>query len=407
MRSDEHFAESLTNASRNSEHARIARTGCGEEHQLQAFEWALVQKGIGNDAQQEQFLRPDAYLGLVFLSDEDDCSAATNDGMFGDKAELRNESASLRGSTRAHQCGGVNLTQTPPGYPTTAAFTAPFSTCAARTDACPNQSDGTKAGTDTSAPTRCSPLKDVKRLANRIKSLKSDPDKLIFVAGIFGWPLDNQDALPYKIDLIPNPNTADTIHPRLYDSWPICYDPQHYSAADQTTYNVADAGFGAVAGLREAAFIDQFGQNGSKFSICESDFSNSLSGIGSALAYRMPNLCLDAKLVDTDVGTPGLQPDCLVFYLNPVTGSNGQLTHVNNPIPVPGCDAHASPDTVTVDCWRLLNDTTRCPGQGQWVDVVRTAAEIAQTPQIPVGTELSMQCQVCTAANAAAPGCAY
>jgi hypothetical protein len=34
-------------------------------------------------------LRPDAYLGLVFLSDEDDCSAATNDGMFGDKPELQ------------------------------------------------------------------------------------------------------------------------------------------------------------------------------------------------------------------------------------------------------------------------------------------------------------------------------
>jgi hypothetical protein len=74
---------------------------------------------------------------------------------------------------------------------------------------------------------------------------------------------------------------------------------------------------------------------------------------------------------------------------------------------LPGCDAGASPETVTADCWRLLNDTTRCPGQGQWVDVVRTAAEMAHTPQIPVGTELSMQCRVCTAANSAAPECAY
>ena len=35
----------------------------------------------------------------------------------------------------------------------------------------------------------------------------------------------------------------------------------------------------------------------------------------------------------------------------------------------------ASPDTATADCWRLLNDTARCPGQGQWVDVVRTASQ--------------------------------
>jgi len=385
----------------------LGTLGCGEEHQLQAFEWALVQRGIGNDAQQDQFLRPNAYLGLVFLSDEDDCSAATNDGMFGDKSDLRNESASLRCSTRAHQCGGVNLTKAPPGYPTSAAFSAPFSTCAARTDACPNQSDGAKTGTDTSVPTSCSPLKDVKRLAEKIKSLKSNPDKLIFVAGIFGWPLDGQDTLPYKIDLVPNPFTADTAHPQVYDAWPICYDPQHYSATDQTTYNLDDAGFGAVGGLREAAFIDQFGENGSKFSICQADFSNSLGGIGSALAYRLPNLCLDSKLVDTDPAAPGLQPDCLVFYLNPVTGPNGQVNHVKDPTPLFGCEDGASPETVAADCWRLLNDTTRCPGQGQWVDVVRTAAEIAQTPQIPVGTELSMQCQVCTSANSAAPECTY
>ncbi len=384
----------------------LGTMGCGEEHQLQAFEWALVLKGVGNDTQQKQFLRPDAYLGLVFLSDEDDCSAAPNDGMFGDNVNLLNESASLRCSTRAHQCGGVNLTKAPPGYPTTAAFSAPFSTCAARTDACPNQSDGSKAGTDTSVPTSCSPLKDFKRLANEIKSLKSNPDKLIYVAGIFGWPLDGQDMLPYKIDLTPNPNTADRAHPQVYDMWPICYDPQHYSATDQTTYNLDDAGFGAIGGLREAAFIDQFGENGTKFSICESDFSNSLSGIGSSLAYRLPNLCLDAKMVDTDLATPGLQPDCLVFYLNPVASPNGQLTYVKAPTPLSQCDPGASPDTATADCWQLLNDTARCPGQGQWVDVVRTASEIAQTPQIPVGTELSMECQVCPA-NSAAPGCAY
>jgi hypothetical protein len=384
----------------------LGTLGCGEEHQLQAFEWALVLKGVGNDAQQKQFLRPDAYLGLVFLSDEDDCSAAPNDGMFGTKPELSNESASLRCSTLGHQCGGVNLTHAPPGYPTSAAFSAPFSTCAARTDACPNQSDGSKTGTDTSKPTGCSPLKDVKHLADEIKSLKSSPDKLIFAAGIFGWPLDGQDTLPYKIDLVPNP-IADPTHTQIFDAWPICYDPRHYSVTDQTTYNVDDAGFGAIGGLREAAFIDQFGSNGTKFSICEADFSSSLSGIGSALAYRLPNLCLNAKMVDTDLDTPGLQPDCLVHYLNPVTGPNGQVTQVKASTPLAECDPDASPDTVASDCWRLRDDTARCPGQGQWVEVVRTTAEILQTPKIPVGTELSMQCLICANASSGSPGCDY
>src|ERR1017187_3454421 len=59
----------------------LGTAGCGEEHQLQAFEFALYI--ANNKTQQDLFLRPSAYLGLVFLSDEDDCSAATNEGMFG------------------------------------------------------------------------------------------------------------------------------------------------------------------------------------------------------------------------------------------------------------------------------------------------------------------------------------
>jgi hypothetical protein len=92
----------------------LGTLGCGEEHSLQAFEFALVVKGLGNDDQQALFLRPSAYLGLVFLSDEDDCSAATNDSMFGDIPTLLNESASLRCATRAHKCGGKKLTDSPP-----------------------------------------------------------------------------------------------------------------------------------------------------------------------------------------------------------------------------------------------------------------------------------------------------
>jgi hypothetical protein len=105
----------------------LGTVGCGEEHQLQAFEFALVFNSStipGRSSLQDGFLRPEAYLGLVFLSDEDDCSAATNDGMFGDKTDLRGESASLRCATRAHQCNGRNLTETPPGYPATQAFAA-------------------------------------------------------------------------------------------------------------------------------------------------------------------------------------------------------------------------------------------------------------------------------------------
>jgi hypothetical protein len=269
----------------------LGTLGCGMEQQLQAYQFALVMNGISNE-EQRKMLRTNAYLGLVFLSDEDDCSAALNDGMFGDKAELRGEAASLRCATRGHACGGRSLASSPPGFPADARFTAPFADCQARTDACPNQLDGS-GSTDTSQPTDCSPLGSIKTMADGIKKLKGDPGKQVLVAGIFGWPLADADmpSAEYKIAPIPNPNTADTQHPTVYDYWPVCYDPDHRPSEATTDlatgFDSAAAGWGATGGLRLSAFVDEFGVNGSKFSICQADFSAALQSIGTKLGSRL------------------------------------------------------------------------------------------------------------------------
>ncbi len=380
----------------------LGTQGCGEEHQLQALEWALVAKGVGNDAQQLSFLRANATLGLVFLSDEDDCSAATNDGMFGDLPGLSGESASLRCATRAHACAGRNLTESPPGYPTDAPYSHPFSDCMARTDSCPNPTDGTST-TDTSVPTDCSPLKDVHHLAEEIKSLKTDPDGQILVAGIFGWPLSDADmaSATYKIDQVPNPNIQDTAHPRIFDSWPVCYDPQHMpsaaSADPATGFDSSAAGWGATGGLRMSAFVDEFGDNGLKFSICQTDFSASLQKIGNAMAKHQQNLCVGYTLLDTDVNTPGLQPDCRVVYripeVDPANPNN--IIYQENSASMPQCPVGATQGNVDADCWQLGNDTTRCPINGQTISVLRTAAEIQAGP-LAAGTKIGMQCLTCS-----------
>jgi hypothetical protein len=386
----------------------LGTLGCGEEHPLQAFEFALVAGGLGavNDAQ-HLMLRPNAPLGLVFLTDEDDCSAALSDGMFGDKPELRGESASLRCYTRSHQCGGTNLTQSPPGYPTSAAFSAPLSSCAARTDACPNPTDGT-GQTDTSQPTTCSPLKDYKRLAAEIKALKGDPDNQILVAGIFGWPLGGDLATAqYKIDKVPNPNIADTAHPMVFDSWPVCYDPAHMPA-NPNVYDPVAAGWGATAGLRESAFIDEFGPNGLKFSICELDFSAAMNTIGNIFANKHYNLCIDDKLVDKAPATPGLQPDCDVYLRSPTIDPTDPTKVVYERLfpALPQCPAGATNGSVVENCWQLAKDLTKCPSSynGQSVTFLRTAAELAISSIAP-GTQLGMDCRICTADQV--EGCNY
>jgi hypothetical protein len=400
----------------NSVFACLARglgnLGCGEEHQLQAFEFALVASGIGND-KQRMMLRPDAYLGLVFLTDEDDCSAATNDGLFGDKPELQGETPTLRCATRAHRCGGMNLTASPPGYPTNATFTHSFSDCQARTDSCPNQTDGSSSGTDTSVPTDCSPLKDLHNLADEIKSLKADPDQIV-VAGIFGWPRSDADvaSAQYKIAPVPNPDTADTENPTVYDYWPVCYDPNHMPSSATTDpatgFDATAAGWGATGGLRESAFIDEFGANGSKFSICEPDFTKSMATIGNAIAKKVQNLCVDYKLVDTDSTTAGVQADCRVAIITPATDpiDPTQIVWLEDTVGLPQCSAGASSGNIAADCWQLATDFTKCPVNGQLVNVLRTASEISAGP-LPMGTRIGVQCQTCPSPITAASGCDY
>ena len=62
--------------------APIGATGCGFEHQLESTRLALLGCDYNNNANCQTnpgFIRKDAYLGVVFLTDEDDCSARRGD----------------------------------------------------------------------------------------------------------------------------------------------------------------------------------------------------------------------------------------------------------------------------------------------------------------------------------------
>ena len=394
----------------------LGTAGCFEEHPLQAFELALAAQGVGNEAQQAAFLRPNAALGLLFLTDEDDCSAAPNDGMFGDKLELRGESPSLRCATRAHQCGGMNLTASLPGYPAVASFVHAFSDCRARTDSCVDPS-GSWQPIETSGPMDCSPLRSISDMANEILALKADVSRVV-VAGIFGWPRSDADmaAAEYKIAPVPNPDITDLAHPTVFDYWPVCYDPNHLPSAATTDpvtgFDATAAAWGATGGLRESAFIDAFGRSDMKFSVCEPDFSQAMARIGQALAGKMQSLCVDQKLLDTDLVTPGLQPDCRVVWRKPVPDPSdpSHVIYQEDPQSMPQCAPGAINGDVATDCWQLTFDTTLCPVNGQRVAVLRTAAEIVADPQLPPGTKLGMQCRACPtlpAGATVAPACDY
>jgi hypothetical protein len=266
-------------------------------------------------------------------------------------------------------------------------------------------------------PTECSPLRDIQHLAQEIKALKEDPDNQLLVAGIFGWPRSDADmaSAQYKIAPVPNPNTADTQHPTIYDYWPVCYDPNHLPSPATTDvatgFDATAAGWGATGGLRESAFVDEFGANGLKFSICEPDFAKSMQTIGGAVAKKVQNLCVAYKLFDTDSVKAGVQADCRVAYRTPVTDAYNpsRIVWQESALGLSQCLSGATSGNITADCWQLDYDTSKCPWTGQLVNVLRTAAEISAGPMTP-GTKLGMQCRTCpdlVPGAAATPGCDY
>jgi hypothetical protein len=192
--------------------------------------------------------------------------------------------------------------------------------------------------------------------------------------------------------LRPNPQPGTTIA-QLFDYWSFCYDPDHRPApatSDPATGFDENAwGWGSGPGIRESDFVDQF-KNGQKFSICERDYSGAMSQIGSTIAAKLQNLCVSYKLYNTNPGGP-LVPDCRVAFRTPQPDG----TFKENPQSLPRCPDGATQGNVDTDCWQLTQDANKCPGLGQLIAVLRTAAEISAGP-LTAGTEVGMQCRTCT-----------
>jgi hypothetical protein len=365
--------------------------GCGFEHQLGVFEWAFHLK---ENEKQWGFLRPEAYLGIVILTDEDDCSAPP-DSKVAQKWE-KDEAWSLRCATRGHVCDNVPL-----AFPNKGPVSVPYASCRARTDA---TCDSSKV--DTSAATDCNPLMNVLDLARDVKQLKGDDtnaDEKILVAAIYGTPrAGDTSARLYKIDKALEPISEGGPDAEVWDYWPICYDPDYPPTA--SGYDKVAAEHGAAGGLRIDAFLDQFpAKNRRVYSICESDFGPAMKGIGDALINLMGDLCVPFKLMDTR-DEPGLQADCRVAYRIPQRqeDKNGTSTVVyeERPDSLPPCDA-----THKTECWTLTlgnpkgtetekKAALRCPAKGtapsQMVNVVRKPDD-----GLPDGTQVVMECLSC------------
>jgi hypothetical protein len=209
--------------------ADLGVSGCGYEHQLQATRVALYESITKENT---GFLRRDAVLAIVIISDEDDCSAETTSTLFTDDVAFPMTAASFRCAQVGHLCDG----KAPPIGP----FDAPLVNCTTNPDG---------------------RLITVSEVVDSIRALKARPDRDILVSGIFGWPNTVNGARYRYVQTAPQ-GTLDYV--------PICQ-----SVNGQAT-----------AGLRLKSFVEAFGSAGSFFSICDNDYRPALQKIGEKLAGK-------------------------------------------------------------------------------------------------------------------------
>ena len=229
--------------------AALGSGGCGFEHQFESVLRALGADGAAAPAQNTGFLRPDAILQIVLLTNEDDCSAPPNSDLFDSTSMTITDPLgplqSYRCNEFGHLCGGVRPPRTP-ASPTDLSGT------------CMSAEDGI--------------LLRVADVVAALKKLKSDP-RLIVVSAIAGPPS------PYIVTTTPSQVSGDP------SQWPVV---EHSCTAIDGTY--------ADPSIRIQQWIDAFGTNGRFQSICDAGL-----GGGMPLATQLESVMSDSPCLDATV----------------------------------------------------------------------------------------------------------
>jgi len=239
----------LTLAQAFSQLATVGSNGCGIEQHLEA-----AKRALDNNATNAGFVRPDAYLAVILIADEDDCSLAKSSLFDG----------TTNGDVLNFRCTQQGVACDTPATPFDMAT-------GRRTDCHPRDDSAIVAPVD--------------RYVDFLKAKKTDARDVI-VAGILG------DPDPFVITT--KPGTTQNVLDR------------------SCTYNGPTGEQFAFPAVRTADFLSQF-PNNTRTTICDADLSEGLTEIGVLLRKALIDTCFDRDLLDADPTAPGTQADCSVI----------------------------------------------------------------------------------------------
>ncbi len=226
--------------------ANVGSNGCGIEQHLEAMKRATD----GSQGLNAGFLRADAYLAVIVIADEDDCSLAKST-LF--DSLPRNDPS--WGKTTNFRCTSQGVVCETPATDFLAAV-GPREDCHPRPDG---------------------EVTDIKRYVDHLKSLKCDP-RDVAVAAIVGDPGNFEIIKDGGITVLGNACT--------------------------------NAGAEALPAVRTDALLQHF-ELSTRATICEGDLSAGLRQIGELLTERI-DPCFDSNLADVDPIAPGPQYECSV-----------------------------------------------------------------------------------------------
>ena len=303
--------------------AKLGTEGCGFEQPLEA-----VRRALENNPANAGFIRPNAYLAIVFITDEDDCSAI-GDSVF----DTSSAAVANLGPPDSYRCFAQGVICDPD---------------------VPNE-PGVK--------TNCRPRDDSEYLHNvrteyvdYLRQLKGDPG-LIITAAIMG---STPDQLSVQAEPLENGQSKLKLTPSCQSS-----------------------GFGvADPPVRLQWFLDQFPNRSTTTEICDGDLSPALTQIAALLKDVIGNPCLAPNAATSEL--TGL-PVCSVKEITNPRGEN----RIANVIAACSSPANAASEA---PCWQVekSNQCPTATGPGSSIVIERNGVEPLPNTYLEVRCETTL-----------------
>ncbi len=376
--------------------AALGETGCGYESQLNAIKRALKRATDTNDAINGGFLRNDAFLGIIIVTDEDDCSM-TETSLIGDTGGGTDIMSEL-GPLTSFRCTELGVTCDGDGPNSATSWVRDPNNHALLRQAGPTglQSYKNCHANDMGVgiPNERHRLLSVAELITQIQALKPPGSTIVEAIGAQPPP----DGV-FKVEI---GMSAGNPVPELGAS---C---------------MGGAGVGkGIPAVRIQQFLQGWEAQKKVVSVCQNSFADALATMAMKIGQRLGDQCISQRPLDT-AGRPTSDPavaDCKVSdVIDPGTKEcpiKIERCGGDKMTEIPPCAAMVIPDAAAYrqTCWYLQKDPKKmdgsaaCPATGLALQVCRsgynaaTSACNAMPADPPPNTQLRVKCASCTPSN--------